>query len=81
MRKLDEIAFYAELRDAAAQFPRSDGYWGGRSAVLTIIQRLGIPEKRAYSLLEKWYGKRWIDCGTWVWGGWFTDDAPEVLTP
>lgn len=76
-RRQDEIDFYAALRARAAG--NDNHYWGGRSASVAEFTRLGIPEGRAYYLLEKWYGKGWIECGTWVWGGWFTEDAPEGL--
>lgn len=77
-RKPDEVAFFAALRNRAAS--DANGYWGGRSGAEAVMQEVGINEKRAFYLLEKWYGKGWIECGTWVWGGWFTETAPQELT-
>lgn len=79
-RRPDEIAFYAALRARAAA---NDGgrYWGGRSAAIEALSQLGMNENRAFYLLQKWTGKGWIDYGMWAWGGWFTDEAPEQLTP
>lgn len=85
-RRPDELAFYAELRSAAAAFHHDDGrtgtgYWGGATVAKKAAAELGIPENRAFYLLEKWYSKGWLECGMWVWGGWFTEHAPETLSP
>lgn len=79
-RRPDEIAFYAALRTRAAA-DESGRYWGGRTASVVVMRQLGMNEKRAFYLLLKWAGNGWIDYGTWAWGGWFTDKAPEQLTP
>lgn len=78
-RRTDEIALYAALRAEANA--RGNGQWGGRSTTARIVRLLDIPDGRADYLLEKWYGKGWIECGTSVWSGWFTDAAPQELIP
>lgn len=83
-KRPDEILFYAELRKAAATYRHDDGrtgtgYWGGRTAAMEIVNRLGIAENRAFYLLNKWSAKGWIEWGMWVWGGWFEPEAPEAL--
>jgi hypothetical protein len=85
-KRPDEIAYFAALRKAAAEFVHADGrtgsgYWGGSSVAFRLAADLGIHENRAFYLLNKWSGKGWIDWGTWVWGGWFTSEAPEALEP
>ncbi|MCI2243267.1 hypothetical protein L3067_01410 [Xanthomonas sp. PPL568] len=77
-KREDELALYKALREAAAT-SEDRAYWGGRSNALQIIERLSINEKRAFYLLSKWAGKGWVDYGMWVWGGWFTEDAPASL--
>lgn len=81
-KRQDEVELYRALRQRASsqrEGGASVGYWGGRGDALEVIRQLGINEKRAFYLLEKWYRKGWIDCGTWVWSGWFTAAAPGVL--
>ena len=84
-RRPDEIAYYAALRHAAVEYGQTDGravsgYWGGNSVARRIAVQLGMPENRAFYLLCKWSAKGWIDWGTWAWGGWFTEQAPAVLS-
>lgn len=81
-KRQDEVELYRALRQRASwrrEGGASVGYWGGRGAALEVLRQLGMNEKRAFYILEKWDRKGWIDYGTWVWGGWFTAAAPDVL--
>lgn len=77
--KADEIAFYAALRAMAP-----GAYGAGAPGLLAIeeqARRLGIPEKRAFGLVEKWCRKNWWDYGVSLRGGWFTPEAPQNIEP
>lgn len=76
MRKPDEIELYAAVRHLRVQ-----PYEAGRELPDATAARLGIAEKRGYCLLQKWADKGWWDYGVSLRCGWFTPDAPEVLTP
>ena len=76
MRKPDEIALYAELRQL-----RVPSYVLGRELPDETAARLGIHPNRAYRLLEKWTDRGWWEYGTSLRCGWFTPDAPLELTP
>lgn len=71
MRKIDELALYAALRPNRLS----------RAVVADEADRLGIHPNRAFYLLTKWAGYRWIDYGVHVLAGWWTDSAPEWLEP
>lgn len=71
MRKLDEIRLYAAVR-----YSRDAGIL---QPVDEIAKHLGIPEKRALSLAEKWNDKGWVECGLHIRWCWFTDKAPRAL--
>lgn len=80
----DEIAFYAALK-AATEEARALGInalpsWGGARNCKALARELGINEKRAFYLLQKWADKGWIEYGVWAWGGWFTETSPSELT-
>lgn len=72
MRKPDEIAFYAALRRR--------GVCPGALAILEELGKLGMTEKRACGLLEKWTERGWWEYGVTFDGGWFTATAPEELS-
>ena len=40
--------------------------------VRELVRELGIPEKRAAYICEKWTGKGWYDYGVSVLAGWLT---------
>lgn len=70
MRKPDEIALYAAMREAGprrGEFPEELGC------------RLGIHHKRTLGLLLKWSNEGWWDYCVSANTGWFTPDAPEFL--
>lgn len=74
-RKPDEIAFYAEVRRV---------HWLpthplDRPFADAIAERMGIPDKRAHYLLEKWSVKGWWESGVSLRSGWFTHGAPKSL--
>lgn len=83
IKRQDEAELYCALRQRASEQQGEVGtvvrYWGGRGAAIEVVRQLGMNEKRAFYLLEKWARKGWIDYGTWVWGGWFTANAPDAL--
>jgi hypothetical protein len=84
MRKPDELALYDALR--ARSHVVGDGPFAVRSpgsiyALQEEAARLGIPEKRAFALVEKWSARGWWEYGVSLRGGWFTPEAPEALTP
>lgn len=72
-RRPDEVALFNTLR-ARPDRPST------RTTIIAICDELGIQHNRAFYLLEKWGGKDWWDYGTWAWGGWFTEQAPQSLT-
>lgn len=76
MRKPDEIELYAALRQG-----RVLPYEAGRELPDATAERLGIAEKRAYCLLQKWSDKGWWDYGVSLRCGWFTPEAPAELKP
>lgn len=82
-KRQDEVDLYLALRQRAFECQKSEGasfgYWGGRGAAIEVVRQLGMNEKRAFYLLEKWSRKGWVDYGMWVWGGWFTPAAPDAL--
>jgi len=78
MRKPDEIEFYRLLRERAAK-DKSGTYFGPYLEVIAICDQIGMNHKRAFGLLMKWAGLRYIDYGMWAWGGWFEKDAPQEL--
>lgn len=66
MIKDDEKRFFRALMEK-----RQEPTIGGPNAI-EIAEQLGIPEKRAYFILDKWGGKRDIwSYGTNPRGGWF----------
>lgn len=71
--KPDEVALFNLLRDERPQPTRA------APTIDPLADRLGIPRKRAWRLLEKWSDKGWWDCGVSDRTGWFTDKAPEEL--
>lgn len=79
MRKPDEIQFYAALRTLHKGPYKSQQT--GIPFADKVAEDLGIPEKRAYSLLNKWTDRDWWEYGVSMRSGWFTEDAPEVLVP
>lgn len=76
MRKIDEIALYAAVREERGTQP-----WGKEHArpVDEIAIGLGIPVKRALALLDKWDDKGWWDFGVSLRYGWMTKTAPQSL--
>lgn len=80
MRKPDEVALYNALRLLTG----GEAHYGiarsGRFAD-EVARDLGIPEKRATFLLDKWSDRGWWDYGVSARTGWFTPEAPQVMTP
>jgi hypothetical protein len=75
MIKPDEVELYRRLRELAPE-----PYKGpGRAAVEAVAGDIGMCHKRAEYLLEKWIGKRYMDCGVSAVSGWFLPDAPSSL--
>lgn len=74
MRKSDEIALYAAVRESR-----------GTGAIVPVWPDLsgflGIHENRAQSILLKWDSKGWWEYGVSARMGWFTNDAPAALEP
>lgn len=79
MRKPDEIAFYAELRVVHQGAYKNGQCWVPFADA--IGEQLGMHEKRVYSLLNKWTDRDWWEFGVSMRSGWFTESAPEALTP
>lgn len=73
MRKLDELALWASLRESYR--------FGDRPVWPDFAEPLGICMKRCYSLLEKWQRNGWWESGVNPRWGWFTEHAPQQLTP
>lgn len=79
MRKPDEVALYAALRARSTvvnEYVRSPG---DIMALEDEAKRLGIHEKRAFTLVGKWCDKGWWDYGVTLRSGWFTPTSPETL--
>lgn len=76
MRRPDEIALYGLLRE------RHGGPYNPRQQEFAthIAAGIGIYEKRATYLLDKWTGRGWWDYGVTLRSGWFTDAAPPLLS-
>jgi hypothetical protein len=75
MIKPDEIEFYRRLRQVAPE-----PYKGpGRLAVLAIADEIGLHSKRAEALMEKWIGRRYMECGVSAIQAWFMPAAPPHL--
>lgn len=53
----------------------ADRVVGGTRPVDTIAVALGMSEKRALALAEKWYEKGWWEVGVSVRCGWLTDEG------
>ncbi len=73
MRKPDEIALYAALRN------RGNG--DDRPLADEVGARLGIHHRRVLALLEKWTSNGWWNYGVSARTGWFESEAPEELKP
>lgn len=67
MIKPDEIKFLRTLQHGSKN--------GNLPQPRVIAEELNIHPKRAYSILEKWYGKGWIDCGVSPLYGWLTEEG------
>lgn len=82
-RRPDEIALYARLRATARAATLS--YSGAPYCLSTDVDQaaadLGIPDKRACYLVDKWERKGWYETSSFPPGGRFTETAPEALTP
>jgi len=46
--------------------------------VRQLVADLGMNEKRAACILEKWAGKGWYDYGVSVMAGWLTDEGKAL---
>jgi hypothetical protein len=51
---------------------------GENPYVRGIVRELGMNEKRAAYICEKWTKKGWYDWGVSVLAGWLTDAAPNA---
>ena len=69
MMKSDEkgllLALAEQPKDASRIMPRD------------VAGHLGIPEKRAEYILNKWIGKGWFECGVSVFSGWLLPKGLE----
>ena len=82
MRKPDEIALYARLRELRGPEPYAVSADSNGTKVPVwpdVAEPLGIPEKRCYYLLFKWSDKDWWNYGVNARWGWFTPNAPASL--
>lgn len=43
-----------------------------------IVQGVGMNEKRAAYIFEKWESKGWLECGVSVMAGWLADKGMAV---
>lgn len=78
MRKRDEILLFAAIRYTYTQCAQ---YNLRRPFATEVAELLGMHPKRAIALLYKWDNNGWWEWGVSVRSGWFTDGAPEFLTP
>jgi hypothetical protein len=74
-KRQDEIDLYATLRKA---HPSPYGVVLSNE-VDEAAEKLGIPGKRAFRLVEKWDSQGWYQLSSFPPGGWFTEDAPGHL--
>lgn len=79
MRKPDEVALFNLLR-AEIDSLNADTFVDAFPCEI-IGDRLGIPRKRVYSLLDKWDRNRWWEFGVSLRSGWFTPNAPLSIQP
>ncbi len=47
----------------------------GHVYVRDLVTELGMNEKRAAYILEKWYDKGWYECGVSIMAGWLTEEG------
>lgn len=73
MKDDERVLLFVLQRTNGREFPRD------------VARALGIPQKRAAYICEKWTGKGWYDYGVSVLTGWLTDEgrrvAPESSGP
>ena len=71
--KPDEVLFLKELcRMQYARRRPNDEF------ATDVGVRLGLHEKRAAYMLEKWSGKGWWECGVSLRTGWLTEKGLEA---
>jgi hypothetical protein len=70
MAKSDEKALMAELRKRTAD--------GEQPYVRDLVKDLGIPEKRAAFIVQKWESRGWYEFGVNCLAGWLTDQGRYV---
>lgn len=70
MRRPDELTLFAALRPMAGALP-----------AMAEAERLGIHQRRAQRILEKWQDRGWLDCGVNIRAPWWTESAPSTLAP
>lgn len=74
-KRQDEIDLYAALRRAhPAPYDVALS-----TEVDETAEKLGIPGKRAFRLIEKWDSLDWYQMSSFPPGGWFTETAPDHL--
>lgn len=79
-KRLDEIALYTALRDAARTSPSNPGYLTIQH-VHDAIESLGIHRKRAWYLLAKWKRVGWVsESPNMYFVCAFNEEAPERIT-
>ncbi len=66
--KPDEKELLELLQNRTKEHPRLP-------SVRDVVKDLGMNEKRAAYLLEKWYAKGWYEYGVSVLAGWLTDEG------
>ena len=73
--KPDEERLWEELVKLGG-LRRGNG-WRVITTVREKVKELGIPEKRAEYILEKWTAKGWYEYGVNVFYGWLTVEGME----
>lgn len=76
MRKPDEILLYNILRETRPKAYDVREPWPNEVAGM-----VGMNFNRMFYLLDKWTSKGWWEYGVSLRCGWFTEEAPQELTP
>ncbi len=69
--KQDEKELLERLQKRTAEDPNPP-------YVRQLVRDLGMNEKRAAYILEKWYGKGWYECGVSIMAGWLTEEGKAL---
>lgn len=68
----DEMQFRAAIADAVRSGEKTP-------SARQIAAYLGMNQKRAWYLCDKWMSKGWWDCGVNALSGWLTDKGKVVF--